>query len=438
MWFKFFVIFCFAISLQIVKSDNANSKVICYYDGSSFLKEGLGKVTVEDIEPALSFCTHLVYGYAGLKAENNKLVSLNEQLDLDTGKGYFRAVNTLKRKFPNLKVILSVGGDHDNENREKYLTILESSVGRTSFINSAYTILKSYTFDGLNLAWEFPKAKPKKIRSSIGSFFHKIKKTFTGDSVMDDKAEEHREEFTAFVREIKNALRHDGFELSLTVLPHTNASVYYDVPAIINNLDYVIVGEWDIQTPDRNPKEADLSAPIYQLSERQEGANVQTEVSYWLSQKAPASKLVIGIPAYGRAWKLTSDSGITGVPPLPADGPAPEGPQTKIAGLLSWPEICAKLPNPGNTNLKGEDAPLRKVNDPTKRFGPYAFRIPDDNGEHGIWVSYDDPDSAGNKGAYVKSKNLGGIAILDLSMDDFRGTCSGDKFPILRAAKYQL
>lgn len=105
---------------------------------------------------------------------------------------------------------------------------------------------------------------------------------------------------------------------------------------------------------------------------------------------------------------------------------------------MSYPEICAKLPNPSNNNLKGEDAPLRKVGDPTKRFGTYAYRLPDSDGNFGLWVSYEDPDTAGNKAGYVRAKGLGGIAIVDLSLDDFRGTCSGDKYPILRAAKYRL
>lgn len=70
--------------------------------------------------------------------------------------------------------------------------------------------------------------------------------------------------------------------------------------------------------------------------------------------------------------------------------------------------------------------------------GTYAFRLPDDNGDNGIWVGYEDPDTAGNKAAYVRAKGLGGIAIDDLTLDDFRGLCSGDKYPILRAAKFRL
>lgn len=53
-------------------------------------------------------------------------------------------------------------------------------------------------------------------------------------------------------------------------------------------------------------------------------------------------------------------------------------------------------------------------------------------------MGYEDTESAGYKAAYVKNKGLGGVAIFDLSMDDPRGVCDGNKFPILRAAKNGL
>ena len=54
-------------------------------------------------------------------------------------------------------------------------------------------------------------------------------------------------------------------------------------------------------------------------------------------------------------------------------------------GLLSWPEVCAKLPNPSNANKKGSDDPLLKVAEPTKRYRSYEYRLSDYDGE---WVSF--------------------------------------------------
>lgn len=83
----------------------------------------------------------------------------------------FRQATQLKRKYPGLKVLLGVGGDVQN-NYDKWLELLEQSTSRISFINSAYDLIKSYDFDGLDLAFEFPKIKSKKIRSSVGEFLN--------------------------------------------------------------------------------------------------------------------------------------------------------------------------------------------------------------------------------------------------------------------------
>lgn len=215
--------------------------------------------------------------------------------------------------------------------------------------------------------------------------------------------------------------------------------MFYDIPALVNNIDYVNIMAYDFNTAERNPEVADFPAPIYELSERNPESNVNFQVQHWLNNHCPASKINLGVAAYGRAWKMTKGSGLTGLPPvIETDGPAPAGLQTHIDGLYSWTEVCARLPNSANQHLKGEQAPLRKVGDPTKRFGNYAYRSADDKGENGVWVGYEDTDTAANKAAYVKSKNLGGVALVDLSFDDFRGACTGDKYPILRAIKFKL
>lgn len=146
----------------------------------------------------------------------------------------------------------------------------------------------------------------------------------------------------------------------------------------------------------------------------------------------PGSKIVIGIPTFARTWKLTEDSSATSVPPVDADGPGEAGPQTRIPGLLSYAEICSRL----TESVAGR---LQRVGDPSKKYGGYAYQSYNGRtGTEGIWVGYEDPDTAGNKAIYAKAKGLGGVAIYELSLDDFKGTCTGDKYPIVRGAKYKL
>lgn len=218
----------------------------------------------------------------------------------------------------------------------------------------------------------------------------------------------------------------------------SHCAAFYD-PVIIKSLEYVNIAGYDFQTPERNPNIADFPSPIYDLTDRRPGESINSLVQYWLSQHVPATKIIIGIAPYGRSWKMTTKSGVSGIPPIiETDGPGPAGPDSQIEGLLSYSEICAKFESSSNEDLKSEDAPLIPVVDPKRHDGSYTYRAPDGIGNFGMWVAYEDPNTARYKAEYVKKMGLGGISISDLSFDDFRGTCNGVKFPLLRAVKTSL
>ncbi|EDV90430.1 GH23626 [Drosophila grimshawi] len=420
---------------------NGNSNLICYYDSRSFLRLGLAKLDTANLELAMQFCTHLVYGYVGLKPDTHEVFSLNVDLDMF----HFKDITELRNKFPHLKVLLSIGGDHDvdESHPNKYLDLLEANrTAQQNFIDSSMVLLRRNGFDGLDLAFQFPKNKPRKVHGAIGSYWKQFKKLFTGDFIVDPSADQHKEQFTDLVMNLRNAYQSANLMLTLTVLPNVNSTWYFDVPKLHPKLDFINVAAFDFLTPFRNPEEADFTAPILHLDEqqRQPHLNVDFQLNYWLQHQCPPRKLHLGIASYGRAWKLTTDSGLSGLPVVPStDGAGPGGLQVASnEGLLSWPEICAMLPFNQTAVYRGAAAPLRKVTDLTQKYGNYAMRPADENGEHGLWVSFDDPDFAGIKASYAKSKNLGGVAIFDLSCDDFRGLCTGQKYPIVRSVKYLL
>lgn len=138
-----------------------------------------------------------------------------------------------------------------------------------------------------------------------------------------------------------------------------------------------------------------------------------------------ASKAILAIPTFGRTWKLESGSSVPEVPPVRGVKPGSSGFLTATAGLLSYPEICAAIK---------DVLPLQKANDGSA----YAYRLPTNRGEHGLWVGYEDEASARSKVEYAKATKLGGIAIVSVDLDDFRGSCGGEKFPILLAATKAL
>lgn len=122
------------------------------------------------------------------------------------------------------------------------------------------------------------------------------------------------------IRELKNSFRPDGYLLSVTILPNVNSSLYLDVPATHNNIDWINLAVFDVQTPQRYNKEADYPAPLYTLSERNPELNVDFQVTNHIGRGFPANKIIIGIPTFGRIWALEEGSTTTGVPPVVANG----------------------------------------------------------------------------------------------------------------------
>lgn len=188
---------------------------------------GLSKFSTVDLELALQFCTHLVYGYVGINPETFQLSSVKPSRDIQ--KRHFATITALKDKFPTVKFLLSVGGGHDDGGKsDKYLQLLEADPAkRATFIQTARDFVRSYNFDGLDLAFQLPQNKPRKVHSELGSAWKSFKKFFTGDFVVDEKADEHKKAFTELVAELKAQFQPLDLMVTLTVLPNVNSSCKY-------------------------------------------------------------------------------------------------------------------------------------------------------------------------------------------------------------------
>lgn len=200
---------------------STNKRMVCYYNAAAAIRPGFAKFSLDDLKYSLQFCTHLMYGYAGLTPSSFSPSSLNPDLDMY----HYREVTALKSQFPNLKIYLSLGGDADVNNTEKYLNFLEGGQPMyNNFIQGALSLLKTNGFDGMDLAFQFARNKPRKVHSSAGLFWKKIKKVFTGDFIVDLKAQEHKDQFTEFVSSLKQSFSQAQLQLSLTVLPNVNST----------------------------------------------------------------------------------------------------------------------------------------------------------------------------------------------------------------------
>ena len=112
---------------------------------------------------------------------------------------------------------------------------------------------------------------------------------------------------------------------------------------------------------------------------------------------APAEKLVLGLPTYGRSFTLQDAT--KHEPPMVATGGGQQGSITREGGYLGYQEICLNIKENG----------WKMVEDSK---GPYAYK-------GNQWVGYDTISSVRVKADYILNKNLGGAMFWDLATDDF-------------------
>jgi chitinase len=120
--------------------------------------------------------------------------------------------------------------------------------------------------------------------------------------------------------------------LSVTVgaTPY-QAKISYDILSIakcvdfINLMTYNFNGHWNGKTG--------FHSPLFSLDD----SNVEKSVNYWLTEGAPAEKLNIGIPFFGRSFTL-EDSRKNGLN-VKTEGPGKPGIFSNEPGYLGYIEV---------------------------------------------------------------------------------------------------
>ncbi|KAI5168918.1 Chitinase-3-Like Protein 1 [Manis pentadactyla] len=358
-------------------------KLVCYYTSWSQYREGDGSCLPDAIDPFL--CTHVIYSFANISNDEIDTWEWNDVTLYDT-------LNTLKDRNPSLKTLLSVGGW--NFGTQRFSDIASNTRRRGTFIKSVPPFLRTYGFDGLDLAWLYPGRRNK-------------------------------QHFTALVKEMKAEFAKEaqaGAEQLLLSAAVSAGKVFidsgYDIAQISRHLDFISLltydfhGAWSQTTGHHSPL----------FRGRDQGSsdrfsNTDYAVSYVLRLGAPAHKLVMGIPTFGRSFTLASSNTGMGAP---TSGPGIAGRFTKEEGILAYYEICDFLRGATVHRLLDQEV-------------PYATK-------GNQWVGYDDKESVKSKVQYLRSRQLAGAMVWALDLDDFRGTFCGQnpRFPLTGAIKDAL
>jgi spore germination protein YaaH len=118
----------------------------------------------------------------------------------------------------------------------------------------------------------------------------------------------YREAFTAFIRMLREKLPADK-ELSVAVAANpqgwsTGWHGFYDYPALAAAADYLMVMSYDESWEGGDP------GPVSSIR------FFERSLQFALNQGVGAQKLVMGIPFYGRLWKLDEAGGVSSVQPI--------------------------------------------------------------------------------------------------------------------------
>lgn len=148
---------------------------------------------------------------------------------------------------------------------------------------------------------------------------------------------------------------------------------------------------------------------------------IVASIDFWRNQGFPVSKIILGIPTYGRSWTLSSDNAGYNAP---ASGPGAAGYATGEDGVLAYYEICLAIQNNGWTKVGA-----------TPDNGPYAYSAAEPGA---TWTGYDDVTSTLTKIDFIKSQGMGGAMIWDVSMDDFGNYCGEGYSPLMTTISESL
>ncbi|MFJ9447490.1 glycosyl hydrolase family 18 protein [Kitasatospora sp. NPDC101235] len=350
-------------------------------------------------------------GAGDADADYGRAMSADQSVDgvADDGwgklRGNFNQLKKLKAKYPNLKVVVSLGG----WTYSKYFSdAAATDASRQKFVKSCIDTwikgnLPVYNgaggdgvaagiFDGIDLDWEWP-----------GS----------GDGHPGNHwSANDKDNLTLLLAEFRKQLDALGGSHKLltafTPADPAKVAVGWDLSKIFSSLDIANVQGYDFHGSGSDnswePNRTGHASNLFQDPNDPYNTHfsVDTAVQTYLNAGVNPRKLTIGFPFYGRGWQSVADGGANGAWQS-ANGAAP-GQFTDEAGTRGYNNLI--------TSLSG----LKVYHDP-KSVATYGY-----TGSGGQWWTFDDAWSISQKTAYLKSKNLLGGMIWEMSGDTPSGT----------------
>ncbi len=275
-------------------------------------------------------------------------------------RGYFHQLKELKRRYPHLKILISLEGRASDfalgaqpQNRQAFVASCVDTFLRGRF---APGVREPGIFDGFDIDWESPE---------------------------EDDADNFRALVEEFRRQM-NAVR-PGLRLSIAVgnsprmLPGTDFAALAPLVDQIGIMNYDYTGPWSSSTGFIAPLYSDPNDPRHSNS-------IEHSIASYEAAGVPAKKLLMGLPFYGYSWTAVD----------------------KVNNGLFQRGLGVRGDRPYRY--------IRALNSPFSSYRDQRSQAPWLFDGQTFWT-YEDPTSIRFKVSYAVSQHIAGVMIWELSDD---------------------
>ncbi|KAK9268565.1 hypothetical protein L1049_000319 [Liquidambar formosana] len=350
-------------------------ELLHHSNAQSWIQSGFWRtnsvIAASEVNSALF--THLICAFADVDNSTYQLSIPSSDVSI-----FSNFTDSVKRKNPSIVTLLSIWAGQAQTYQSTFGQIPNSTVlssmasqpsHRKSFIESSIKTAKLFGFHGLDLSWVWPSTASDLI--NLGTLLEEWRAAINSESRNSNK--------TRLILTMK-----------VPYVP-TLHSVSYPVDSIRRNLDWANVVAYDYYVSTR-VNFTGAHAALYDPS-----SNISTDfgIREWTRKGLPASKLVLGLPYHGHAWRLVNpdENGV--------GAPASRSGLTSDGSMSYW-YIKFYIRRFSNGAAKLYNA--------TYVVNYYTFGA--------NWIGYDDVETIKAKVSYAKEKKLLGYFVSQVSNDE--------------------